>query len=52
MYGVARLLGYYSTGSTAIRASHDLYRICSEHSEANKDFFIEGKNNLGKKHMF
>ncbi|KAI7859066.1 ubiquinol-cytochrome C chaperone-domain-containing protein [Circinella umbellata] len=44
VYGLARMLGYYSTGSTAIRASHDLYRICAEHSEANKDFFIEACN--------
>ncbi|KAI9479520.1 ubiquinol-cytochrome C chaperone-domain-containing protein [Zychaea mexicana] len=44
VYGMARLLGYYSTGSTAIRASHDLYRTCAEHAEKNKDFFIEACN--------
>ena len=27
VYGLAKMMGYYSTGSTAIKASHGLYTI-------------------------
>lgn len=36
-------MGYYSTGSTAIKASHALYKECAEQMELNKDFYIKGK---------
>ncbi|KAI7866031.1 ubiquinol-cytochrome C chaperone-domain-containing protein [Spinellus fusiger] len=41
VYGLARLMGYYSEGSTAIRSSHDLYQLCSKQLDLNKDFFIQ-----------
>jgi hypothetical protein len=41
--GLAKAMGYYSTGSTAIKASHSLYNICAEQMELNKDFYIKGK---------
>jgi hypothetical protein len=37
-------MGYYSTGSTAIKASHSLYNICAEQMELNKDFYIKGND--------
>lgn len=40
-------MGYYSTGSTAIKASHNLYNACAEQMELNKDFYIKGM--YGKK---
>jgi cytochrome b pre-mRNA-processing protein 3 len=43
VYGLAKVMGYYSTGSTAIRASHDLYNVCAEQLALNKDFYIKGK---------
>lgn len=36
-------MGYYSTGSTAIKASHALYKECAGQMELNKDFYIKGK---------
>jgi hypothetical protein len=42
VYGLAKVMGYYSTGSTAIKASHSLYNICAEQMELNKDFYIKG----------
>lgn len=42
MFGLARLMGYYSTSSTAIRASHDLYNVCAKQVEENKKFYLEG----------
>jgi len=36
-------MGYYSTGSTAIKASHSLYNTCAQQMELNKDFYIKGK---------
>ncbi|KAI8148891.1 ubiquinol-cytochrome C chaperone-domain-containing protein [Fennellomyces sp. T-0311] len=44
VYGMARLMGYYSSSSTAIRASHDLYNTCAEHAEQNMEFFVEACN--------
>lgn len=44
VYGLARLMGYYSTGSTAIKASHSLYNVCAEQMELNKDFYVKGIN--------
>ena len=43
VYGMAKLMGYYSSGSTAIRASHDLYNTCAAHAEQNMEFFVEGE---------
>ncbi|KAG0169740.1 Protein cbp3, mitochondrial [Apophysomyces sp. BC1034] len=40
VYGMAKVLGYYSTSSTAIRVSHDLYKVCAQQMERNKDFFV------------
>lgn len=42
VYGLARMMGYYSTGSTAIKASHSLYNVCAEQMELNKDFYVKG----------
>ncbi|KAG2214944.1 hypothetical protein INT46_004745 [Mucor plumbeus] len=42
--GLAKAMGYYSTGSTAIKASHSLYNICAEQMELNKDFYIKECN--------
>ncbi|KAI8888087.1 hypothetical protein K501DRAFT_291861 [Backusella circina FSU 941] len=44
VYGLAKVMGYYSTGSTAIRASHDLYNVCAEQLALNKDFYIKECN--------
>ncbi|KAI9476087.1 MAG: ubiquinol-cytochrome C chaperone-domain-containing protein [Benjaminiella poitrasii] len=44
VYGVAKLMGYYSPGSTAIKASHNLYNVCAEQFELNKDFYIKACN--------
>ncbi|OBZ84234.1 Ubiquinol-cytochrome-c reductase complex assembly factor 1 [Choanephora cucurbitarum] len=44
VYGLARVMGYYSTGSTAIKASHSLYKTCAEQMELNKDFYIKECN--------
>jgi cytochrome b pre-mRNA-processing protein 3 len=44
VYGLAKVMGYYSTGSTAIKASHSLYNTCAEQMELNKDFYIKGKS--------
>lgn len=46
VYGLAKVMGYYSTGSTAIKASHSLYNICAEQMELNKDFYIKGMVNV------
>jgi cytochrome b pre-mRNA-processing protein 3 len=43
VFGLARMMGYYSTSSTAIRASHDLYNICAKQVEENKKFYMEGQ---------
>jgi cytochrome b pre-mRNA-processing protein 3 len=43
VYGLAKVMGYYSTGSTAIKASHSLYNVCANQMEVNKDFYIKGK---------
>ncbi|KAF7731811.1 Protein cbp3, mitochondrial [Apophysomyces ossiformis] len=40
VYGLAKVMGYYSTSSTAIRVSHDLYNVCAQQMEKNKDFFV------------
>ncbi|ORX59459.1 hypothetical protein DM01DRAFT_1332937 [Hesseltinella vesiculosa] len=40
VYGLARVMGYYSNSSTAIRTSHDLYNICAKQWDMNKDFYI------------
>jgi cytochrome b pre-mRNA-processing protein 3 len=42
VFGLARMMGYYSTNSTAIRASHDLYNVCAQQVEDNKKFYFEG----------
>lgn len=39
-------MGYYSTGSTAIKASHNLYNVCAEQMEINKEFYIKGKSDF------
>ncbi|OZJ05719.1 hypothetical protein BZG36_01436 [Bifiguratus adelaidae] len=39
VFGLARLMGYYSTESTAIRASHNLYRICSQQAVHHQAFY-------------
>ncbi|ORZ21684.1 ubiquinol-cytochrome C chaperone-domain-containing protein [Absidia repens] len=44
VYGMARMLGYYSTGSTAIRVSHELYNVCAQQMELNKDFYVNKCN--------
>ncbi|KAI8344107.1 ubiquinol-cytochrome C chaperone-domain-containing protein [Chlamydoabsidia padenii] len=44
VYGLARMLGYYSTGSTAIRASHQLYNVCAQQMDLNKDFYVNKCN--------
>lgn len=44
-------MGYYSTGSTAIKASHSLYNVCAEQMELNKEFYIKG-NIYNKKKDF
>ncbi|KAI9365270.1 hypothetical protein BD770DRAFT_313491, partial [Pilaira anomala] len=44
VYGLAKVMGYYSTGSTAIKASHNLYNACAEQMELNKDFYIKECN--------
>ncbi|CAO3626962.1 unnamed protein product [Mucor hiemalis] len=44
VYGLARVMGYYSTGSTAIKASHALYKECAGQMELNKDFYIKECN--------
>ncbi|KAG2234242.1 hypothetical protein INT48_001961 [Thamnidium elegans] len=44
VYGLAKVMGYYSTGSTAIKASHNLYNVCAEQMELNKDFYIKECN--------
>ncbi|KAI8076735.1 uncharacterized protein BX664DRAFT_270858, partial [Halteromyces radiatus] len=44
VYGMAHLLGYYSKGSTAIRASHQLYNVCAQQMELNKDFYVNKCN--------
>ncbi|ORZ10487.1 ubiquinol-cytochrome C chaperone-domain-containing protein [Absidia repens] len=44
VYGMAKMLGYYSTGSTAIRASHKLYNVCAQQMELNKDFYVNECN--------
>lgn len=36
-------MGYYSTGSTAIKASHSLYNVCAKQMELNRDFYLKGK---------
>ncbi|KAI8369266.1 ubiquinol-cytochrome C chaperone-domain-containing protein [Radiomyces spectabilis] len=41
VYGLARIMGYYSKNSTAIRSSHSLYKACAQQMEQNKVFFIE-----------
>lgn len=42
VFGIARMLGYYSTSSTAIRASRDLYNVCAQQVEENKKFYHQG----------
>ncbi|CAO3647138.1 unnamed protein product [Mucor fragilis] len=42
--GLAKAMGYYSTGSTAIKASHSLYNTCAQQMELNKDFYIKECN--------
>ncbi|KAI7894069.1 uncharacterized protein EV154DRAFT_500062 [Mucor mucedo] len=44
VYGLARMMGYYSTGSTAIKASHSLYNVCAEQMELNKEFYVKECN--------
>ncbi|KAI8081878.1 ubiquinol-cytochrome C chaperone-domain-containing protein [Gilbertella persicaria] len=44
VYGLAKVLGYYSTGSTAIKASHNLYKTCAQQMELNKGFYIQECN--------
>ncbi|KAI8072827.1 hypothetical protein BC940DRAFT_124404 [Gongronella butleri] len=44
VYGLARAMGYYSTGSTAIRSSHELYNVCARQWDTNKDFYINKCN--------
>ncbi|CAO3673125.1 unnamed protein product [Umbelopsis vinacea] len=44
VFGLARMMGYYSTNSTAIRASHDLYNVCAQQVEDNKKFYFEDCN--------
>ncbi|KAI9263980.1 hypothetical protein EDC94DRAFT_517723, partial [Helicostylum pulchrum] len=44
VYGLAKVMGYYSTGSTAIKASHSLYNVCAEQMELNKEFYIKECN--------
>ncbi|KAJ2956555.1 hypothetical protein NQZ79_g7600 [Umbelopsis isabellina] len=41
VFGLARMMGYYSTSSTAIRASHDLYSVCAKQVEENKKFYFQ-----------
>ncbi|KAH8554097.1 hypothetical protein BGW37DRAFT_243279 [Umbelopsis sp. PMI_123] len=41
VFGIARMLGYYSTSSTAIRTSRDLYSVCAKQVEENKKFYHE-----------
>ncbi|KAL0075239.1 ubiquinol-cytochrome C chaperone-domain-containing protein [Phycomyces blakesleeanus] len=40
VYGLAKVMGYYSEGSTAIKSSHELYNLCARQMELNKDFFV------------
>ncbi|KAG0736343.1 hypothetical protein G6F57_007556 [Rhizopus arrhizus] len=44
VYGLARLMGYYSKSSTAIRASRTLYAECAQQMDLNKDFYIKECN--------
>ncbi|CAO3614094.1 unnamed protein product [Cunninghamella blakesleeana] len=44
VFGLAKVLGYYSKGSTAIKHSHQLYNVCAEQMEKNKDFYIKECN--------
>ncbi|KAI9311741.1 ubiquinol-cytochrome C chaperone-domain-containing protein [Dichotomocladium elegans] len=44
VFALARVLGYNSEGSRAIRTSHDLYKVCAKQAEVHKDFFIEACN--------
>ncbi|CDS03299.1 hypothetical protein LRAMOSA00701 [Lichtheimia ramosa] len=44
VYGLARMLGWNSKPSVAIRTSHQLYNACAKQVEANKAFFIEACN--------
>ncbi|KAI7901228.1 ubiquinol-cytochrome C chaperone-domain-containing protein [Cokeromyces recurvatus] len=41
VYGLAKLMGYYSVESTAIKASHNLYNVCSKQFDLNKDFYTK-----------
>ncbi|KAI9288934.1 hypothetical protein BC943DRAFT_272319, partial [Umbelopsis sp. AD052] len=44
VFGIARMLGYYSTSSTAIRTSRDLYNVCAKQVEENKKFYHQDCN--------
>lgn len=44
VFGLAKVMGYYSKGSTAIRTSHQLYNVCAEQMEKNKEFYTKGNN--------
>ncbi|CAO3673792.1 unnamed protein product [Rhizopus stolonifer] len=44
VYGLAKLMGYYSKNSTAIRASRTLYMECALQMDLNKDFFVKECN--------
>lgn len=41
--GVAKLMGYNSTTSTAIRVSSDLYDRCAERTDVERDFWYKGE---------
>ncbi|RUS23324.1 ubiquinol-cytochrome C chaperone-domain-containing protein [Endogone sp. FLAS-F59071] len=38
--GMARLMGYYTVSSTAIRVSKELYAHCAKQAEQRRDFYI------------
>ncbi|KAI9243940.1 ubiquinol-cytochrome C chaperone-domain-containing protein [Sporodiniella umbellata] len=44
VYGLAKLMGYNSKTSTAIRASRTLYTECALQMDINKDFFVKECN--------
>ncbi|RUO96917.1 hypothetical protein BC936DRAFT_141263 [Jimgerdemannia flammicorona] len=40
VFGLARVMGYYTVSSTAIRVSHELYALCARQAEERRDFYV------------
>lgn len=42
IFGMARMMGYYTVSSTAIRVSKELYAQCAKQAEQRRNFYISG----------